>query len=58
MLRDASRVLVQTLQALATVAIWCVIYLLPIALLFALVAWIIRRIVRAARGRKSGASVP
>jgi hypothetical protein len=51
--RDASRVLVQTLQALATVAIWCVIYLLPIAVLFALVAWIIRRIVRAARGRRN-----
>ena len=56
--RNASRVLVQTLQVLATVAIWCVIYLLPIVALFALVAWIIRRIVRAARGRKSGPSVP
>jgi len=51
--RDASRVLVRTLQVLATVAIWCAIYLLPIALLFVLVAWLIRAIVRALRGRRN-----
>jgi hypothetical protein len=35
-----------------------VIYLLPIALLFALVVWILVRIARAMRTRKSGPSVP
>src|SRR5712692_6898228 len=32
--REASRNLVRTMQVLASAAIWCAIYLLPIALLF------------------------
>jgi hypothetical protein len=59
-MRDASRVLVHTLQALATAVIWCVIYLLPVVLLFALAALIVRGVVRAARRRRtpSAESVP
>src|SRR5262245_52157938 len=51
--RNASRVLVRTLQALATALIWCVIYVLPVVLLFVLGAWLIRAIVRAIRGRRN-----
>jgi hypothetical protein len=51
--RNASRVLISTLQALATAAIWIVIYILPVALLVALVVLVIRAVVRALRARRS-----
>ena len=47
--RDASRSLVATLQALATVVIWLAIYVLPIGLLLALAVWILWRLWRASR---------
>jgi hypothetical protein len=47
--RDASRSLVATLQALATVGIWLGIYVLPIGLLLALAVWILWRLWRASR---------
>lgn len=51
--RDASRSLVGVLQALATAAIWMVIYILPIAAMFALMAlaaWKLVRRTRVGRG--------
>ena len=44
--RNAGRSLVSTLQVLASVAIWLIIYILPIVLIFALVAFAIVRVVR------------
>jgi len=49
--RDAGRKLVGTLQGLATVAIWCAIYLLPVAGLFVVAALVVRAAVLAVRRR-------
>ena len=47
--RDASRSLVATLQAVTTVVIWLVIYVLAIGLLLAIAVWAVRRVWRASR---------
>jgi hypothetical protein len=44
--KDAGRALVSTAQVVVTAAIWCIVYLLPIALMFVvpipLIVWIVR----------------
>ena len=47
--KDAARALTNALKALATVGIWVVIYVLPIAALFTLVAYALVRLVRGER---------
>jgi ABC-type multidrug transport system fused ATPase/permease subunit len=54
--RSALETLVATLQTLADVAIWLVIYVLPIALLIALPVWLLVRYVRRRRAASVAAS--
>ncbi len=53
--RDAVQALINTLQVLASAAIWAVVYLLPVGLMIllplGLVVWIIRRAVRNTKAR-------
>lgn len=51
--RDAGRKLVGTLQGLATIVIWCAIYLLPIAALFAVAVLIARAVFLAVLRRRA-----
>jgi len=54
-LKDASRSLVSTLQWLADVAIWLLVYVLPIAVLFGAALFAVVRVARAGRARRAGA---
>lgn len=53
--RNALETLVATLQTLVDVAIWLVIYVLPIALLIALPTWLLIRFVRRRRAERRAA---
>jgi len=51
--RDAGRALLEALQAVATAAIWLVVYVLPIVLAFVVAAWITWKLLRHLRTRAS-----
>ena len=56
-IRDAIEALVEALQALASFAIWLVIFLLPIGLIIIVPIWLVVRFVRGRRRRKQTRSV-
>lgn len=56
--RDAIEALISALQGLATLAIWLVIYVLPIALLIGIPLWLVIRFVWRRRRQRKMASVP
>lgn len=55
--RDAVEALIEALQALASFAIWFIIFLLPIGLIIIIPIWLVVRFVRGRRRRKQEAVV-
>lgn len=56
--RDAIQSLINALQFLANLAIWVVLYLLPIGLLIGLPIWLVVALIRRSRGRRKAITPP